>query len=316
MKIFNKKTFKKQQHVLNATTKPTMPMRPLLSHLQRKSSLPCSREPPPSLSDEHHTHYSTGVNSTNPPLKSCLKRKDSSASQVSTPNTPTPNTQPNLLSSKAMPGNNTSISSSSSSTSNNTTNTNNFNITHRHNASMIVVSNKNTQPQTNQSISDVKISEQMFVPYVGHLFICDHESIKRYAYYNNLEKNRRAKIYRQLIRNKNEKLIKLINQTLYDEDEEDEDDEEDEEEEEEEEELDVDDDNGALKTDARKHSNITSKSDNDLRCQKKTVKFIPHANTTINIRTDAAISPSTTNTTVTTASSTNASTPTGNFFIK
>ena len=240
-----------------------MPMRPLLSHLQRKSSLPCSREPPPPLSDEHHTHFSPGVNTTNPPLKSCLKRKESNASQVSTTNAPTSNnTQPNSLSSKAMPGNNyTSTSSSSSSTSNNTTNTNNLNMTHhRHNASMIVVTNKN--PPT----SDVKISEQMFVPYVGHLFICDRESLKRYAYYNNLEKNRRAKIYRQLIRNKNEKLIKLINQTLYDEeDEEDEDDEEDEEDDEEE--LDVDDPlvDGALKADTRKNSNITSKSDSDVK---------------------------------------------------
>ena len=82
------------------------------------------------------------------------------------------------------------------------------------------------------------MSEQMFVPYVGHLFTCDHESAKRYVYYNNLEKNRRTKIYRQLIRNKNEKLIKLINQTLYDDDEEDNDDDDDEEYEEEDEEED------------------------------------------------------------------------------
>ncbi len=159
-------------------------------------------------------------------------RKESTASQSNTP----PNISAYQHSTHTQPrstvfGNNNTNSSSISSSSSSTS-TNNQ---HRHqtNASMIVMNNNANhfylgKPRT-------KISEQMFVPYVGHLFTCDHESTKRYVYYNNLEKNRRTKIYRQLIRNKNEKLIKLINQTLYDDDEDDDDEEYEEEDEEEDE---------------------------------------------------------------------------------
>lgn len=41
-------------------------------------------------------------------------------------------------------------------------------------------------------------STMMFVPFVGYLFSCDLDSSTRYFYYNNLEKNRRNKIYKQL----------------------------------------------------------------------------------------------------------------------
>ncbi|RNA41186.1 hypothetical protein BpHYR1_036769 [Brachionus plicatilis] len=38
----------------------------------------------------------------------------------------------------------------------------------------------------------------MFVPFVGHLFSCDTDSSTRYIYYNNLEKSRLSKMYKQL----------------------------------------------------------------------------------------------------------------------
>ncbi|CAF0867022.1 unnamed protein product [Brachionus calyciflorus] len=41
-------------------------------------------------------------------------------------------------------------------------------------------------------------STMMFVPLVGYLFSCDTDSSTRYFYYNNLEKNRISKIYKQL----------------------------------------------------------------------------------------------------------------------
>jgi hypothetical protein len=303
---------------------------PSFSHLQRKSSLPCSREPhlppppptPPSTTNDlHHTQInSTPTTITTPrvnqndkqPLKSCLKRKESTASQQSnTPNSAyqqqsqqSTHTQPP----RSIPGNNTNNTNSSITSLSSSTSTNN----RQTNASMIVM-NTNTNHFSLKK-SNVKMSEQMFVPYVGHLFTCDHESTKRYVYYNNLEKNRRTKIYRQLIRNKNEKLIKLINQTLYDDDDnedgedEEEGDEDDEEEEEEDDDDEYEDEDECryLEDKPKIHPLITSKSDNDLRFR-KSVKFIPHANTTINIRTEEAISPSstiTTNDTTTSASST------------
>ena len=152
----------------------------------------------------------------------------------------------------------------------------------------------------------------MFVPFVGHLFTCDSGSTMRYTYYNNLEKNRRAKIYKQLIKNKNENLIKRINQTLYDEDNEDNDDDDDDEEEEEDENDDeeIGDDTDEKSGCQSKHA-ATSKSDNDLRV-KKSVTFIPHANTTINISKVSPSSTITTNTAETSTSSPSSSPTTPN----
>ena len=183
---------------------------------------------------------------------------------------------------------------------------------------MIVPKNKTPSPNSdstgaNQQASEHFPSSIMFVPFVGHLFTCDHESIKRYCYYNNLEKNRRAKIYKQLIKNKNEKIIKLINQTLYDDEDSDEEEEDEEEEEEGEDEEEEDEEKGARKANKKggKQMNTTSKSDNDLRA-KKSVKFLPHANTTIDIKRNKnsnSVSPSSTITTEA-SESTAASTPT------
>lgn len=44
-------------------------------------------------------------------------------------------------------------------------------------------------------------SHIMFVPLVGYLFTCDHESSTRYCYYNGLEKKRKNTIYKQLTNN-------------------------------------------------------------------------------------------------------------------
>ncbi len=46
----------------------------------------------------------------------------------------------------------------------------------------------------------LNISTSMFVPCVGYLFTCDLESTGRYCYYNNLERRRRVKTYKELTR--------------------------------------------------------------------------------------------------------------------
>ena len=122
------------------------------------------------------------------PLKSCLKRKDSSSSTSQTTSPATTGTVSSNRQSKLNPT-----------------------------SSLIV--KQTHQPTYAASAASRPSSTQMFVPFVGYLYTWDKDSTTRYVYYNNLERTRRIKAYRQLIKRPH---------SIYDE--EDDDDEEDEEE--------------------------------------------------------------------------------------
>ena len=147
--------------------------------------------------------------------------------------------------------------------------------------------------QMNKQIVQKKTSTQMFVPYVGYLYTWDKDSSTRYVYYNNLERSRRIKSYRQIIKSK--KLFKT-------------DDEEDEEDEDEYDDLE----------DESKQKQLnepivhTSRSYNDLRV-KKSVTFLSHVIEHIQSNKKSksnSISPSSTNTTIETGISSPITLPT------
>ena len=91
-------------------------------------------------------------------------------------------------------------------------------------------------------------STTMFVPYVGYLFTCDKESSTRYCYYNNLEKNRKIRTYKQLTS------TKVKPEEFEDDDEEEE---------------------SRKKKAGLENAPVISRSDNDLRL-KKSVTFLAH----------------------------------------
>ncbi len=105
------------------------------------------------------------------PLKSCLKRKDTNNSNTHLP----PSTQ----------------------TSNRVVQL----ITHSQTEVSTYTGDSATTPANHSSSSFLlSISTTMFVPCVGYLFTCDLESTGRYCYYNNLERRRRVRVYKELTR--------------------------------------------------------------------------------------------------------------------
>lgn len=129
---------------------PPLPTNHHPVNLQRQTSLPSTQ----------HTNLKHGQ-----PLKSCLKRKDSTTPSVGTGN----------------PANTAGATRR---------------MSELDESALARFQTATIQQQRRNSAAS------MFVPYVGYLFTCDHDSCTRYCYYNGLEKRRRVKIYKQLTRTK------------------------------------------------------------------------------------------------------------------
>ena len=184
------------------------------------------------------------------PLKSSLKRKDSQSSSQSQQSG---STKPNTPSQTTRRSHSTTIQPPI-------------------NATSMIIAKKNA-PKAGAIPSSCS---HMFVPVVGYLFTCDKESTTRYCYYNNIERSRRIKAYRQLVANKHGRHN--------------EDSEEDEDEDENEEDTSNNSEQTNKTTGAAAIS--SSRSDNDLRV-KKSVTFLAHVIEKTRLK---SVSPSTTTT--------------------
>lgn len=134
--------------------------------------------------ESHESYNSNKTELLKQPLKSCLKRKDSQQSAF--------NPHPSL-------DEKSNINSSSNKPTSNQVK-----------SSLVLPVRNNFTTQEHHKSS--QLATDMFVPLVGYLFTCDQESCTRYRYYNNLERNRRFKIYKQLTNTSlNEKKQHLLN---------------------------------------------------------------------------------------------------------